>query len=307
MLAKKRAARSPSELIELYLEDLKDRAGDDHYRNVRSQLHRLMKHLQDFDPVRILRYRQWRKSKRKSNRTINAEIKALSTFFEWCRGAKLIQENPIEGIKALPERPCDLKKLRRSMSEAEIQRFLAASRHRDEDLELEFPMTPIWEALIELGQRWGRVVGLTVDDIGKNMVHLRPTRGKSGPPRSVPIRPAFAAQLKAKSVGPLIFVTPNGDPWSKSTHGIARRAFFDTLKRAEIPREDQTGRSLDIHALRWTAISSLARSGLDGALIQKVVGHSTRAMTLHYMDMGDAHLIQEWKKKVWNPPKKKEK
>ncbi len=299
MLAKKRAAREPSELIDLYLVDLKERAGEDHYKNVRSQLHRMMKHLQDFDPARVMRYRAWRKSKRKSNRTINAEVKALSTFFEWAKASRLIDDNPVSGIRALPERPCDLAKIRRSMSDAEIQRFLAASEHRDKDLDLVFPMTRIWRALLETTQRWGRVVSLTVDDVGKNAVYLRPLRGKSGPARVVPIRPALAAELRSGACGPLLFVTPHGDPWSKATYGIARRAFYDTLRRAEIQRKDQAGRSLDIHALRYSGISSLARRGIDGAMIQKVAGHSTRAMTLHYTDFAEGDLVSAWKEKVW--------
>lgn len=299
MLVKVRQDPTPRDLIEVYLDELAGRSSVAHFRNVRSQLLGLLAHLQSFDPLRVLRYRSWRKSKGKANRTINAEITALSTFFEWAKAARLVTENPIDGIRSLPERPCDLKKNRRAMTDAEIARFLAASRRRDVECDREHPITPLFQTLIETGLRFGRCSSLTVADLGKCAIYLRAQGGKSGPARAVPIRPRLASALRRDAVGALLFVTPfTRTPW-KNNRCTALRIFYQTLKAARIERHDQAGRSLDLHALRWTAVTRLARKGVDGTMIQKVVGHSSRAMTAHYTSFSEGDVIRVWKAKVW--------
>lgn len=300
MLAKARDPdASPKDLIDLYLSDLEGRASPAHFANVKCQLSNLLKRLQSFDPIRVLRYRTWRKSKGRSNRTINAEVTALSTFYEWAKATRLVTENPIDGIKCLPERACDLVKNRRAMTDAEIVRFLAASRRRDIECDREHPITPLFQTLIETGLRFGRCSSLLVDDLGKCAIYLRPQGGKSGPPRAIPIRPRLAAQLRKGAIGPLLFVTPYTlSPW-EGNRCTALRIFYDTLKAARIDRIDKAGRSLDLHALRWTAVTRLHRKGVDGTMIQKVVGHSSRAMTDHYTHFSDGDVIRAWKLKVW--------
>ncbi len=208
-------------------------------------------------------------------------------------------------MKRLPQRPCDLVKNRRAMTEAEVERFLVTSERRDRECERKHPITPLFRTMIETGMRFGKCSSLTVKDLGKSAVYLRADGGKSGRARAVPLSPTLIAQLKTHATGDLLFVTPyTGTSW-KENRTTALRIFYDTLAHAQIDREDRTGRELDLHALRWTAVSNMRRRGLDQGIVQKVVGHATSAITAAYTDFCESDLIRIWKEKVWNPAKKK--
>jgi len=51
------------------------------------------------------------------------------------------------------------------------------------------------------------------------------------------------------------------------------------LVRARIPKIDPEGRKIDIHALRHTAASRLARNGVPLAHTQRILGHSDPKLT----------------------------
>jgi hypothetical protein len=57
------------------------------------------------------------------------------------------------------------------------------------------------------------------------------------------------------------------------------RIFLRTLEAAGIDRVDRAGKKLDIHALRHTVASRMARNGVGMAQAQKVLGHASIEMT----------------------------
>jgi integrase len=73
-----------------------------------------------------------------------------------------------------------------------------------------------------------------------------------------------------------IFRTLEAARWSRPTNN-AMRIFDRLLARAEIPRVDAEGRKLDIHALRHTFGSRMARNGL--VHVQRLMGHSDPKLT----------------------------
>jgi integrase len=95
--------------------------------------------------------------------------------------------------------------------------------------------------------------------------------------------------------GDRVFLSPEGRPLRVDTVN-ARRILARLLEAAGIARRDSTGRKLDIHALRGTCASRLARRGVGVALTAKLLGHSTIEMTLkHYtkLDLADLrHAVE---------------
>ena len=80
------------------------------------------------------------------------------------------------------------------------------------------------------------------------------------------------------------------------------------LLRAGIRKVDAEGRKLDIHALRTTCASRMARRGVALAVAQRWLGHSDPKLTAqHYTDLGVEDLRDAIERApVTEPERKKE-
>ena len=68
------------------------------------------------------------------------------------------------------------------------------------------------------------------------------------------------------------------------------RVFDRILKEAGIPRIDTLGRKLDLHALRHTALTRMARAGVDLMKLRAIAGHSdpkTTAQIYTHLEVED--------------------
>jgi len=85
------------------------------------------------------------------------------------------------------------------------------------------------------------------------------------------------SQAGGKAVDPdgIVFVSPLGSVQHQSN---SYRRFQQLLIRAGIPRKSPAGQ-LDIHALRHTAATRLARAGIGLAQAQYLLGHADPRMT----------------------------
>jgi len=294
-----------SRLFDLYMADLDSRCSRTHAHNVRQQLRRISERVPNLSPIALLAYRQDRiKIDGVSHRTANADIKALSSCFEWGLRAGLATENPYRLIRRLPERQGDLRKRRRAMTDEEMSRFLRASCERDAELERDYEVTLLWRTFLETGMRWGELSMVTGAELHGETIILSPDRTKTREARSIPLRPALAAKLRRRARnGSPIFRTPRGSTWLNNRK-TALCIFYDTLERADIPRVDAMGRSLDIHATRWSFISRAQRRGVPEPMIALMVGHaSTRpganVTTRGYTDLTVEDLRRELRRRMW--------
>ncbi|WP_168929745.1 site-specific integrase [Nocardioides sp. GY 10127] len=151
------------------------------------------------------------------------------------------------------------------------------------------------------GLRWSEASALRLRDVDllRARLHVRQTFSEIGgkltvstpknhATRSVPI-PAFVvseleAQMTGKGPDDLIFSAPNGGPWSNSN--FRARRYAPALKAVGLE-------GLRIHDLRHTAASLAVQSGANVKAVQRMLGHSTAAMTLDvYADLFDDDLDQ---------------
>jgi integrase len=212
-------------------------------------------------------------------------------------------------MQMLPTGRAYEKRPRRAMSEDEVERFVAAAFQIDEEQRARamaeksggragkvrlrpIPQTPLWIALIETGARFGELTSTTWADLSESRatLTLRAPTTKSRKERVLPLRRELLDLLRALRVaqhdrlgripgpGDRIFVTVQGQPWNESRSYIATR-FRQILDRAGIQRVDSRGEKLDVHALRHTAASRMARSGVGLVLAQKILGHSDPRLT----------------------------
>jgi integrase len=298
------------EIRDLYLADLKPQVVPRHHEGVGARLERMLSvfgdiRVRDLKPLTLMQYRNARLAEGKAQRTANVDVATLKACLNWAVSAGLIAANPIGAMKMLVEKEAQRRYRRRALSEEEIDRFLAAARADDEANErflrkrrgnvyymrkeqLRVPQAPLWRGLLETGARWSELTRATWADVDldSRILSLRPEHTKSGRPRFVPIMQSLAADLRkiralqvrvfGREV--IVFLSPEGKPWSRSTNN-AMRVFDRVLEAAKIPRVDERGLKLDIHALRHTFATRCARSGVGLVQAQHLLGHSDPKLT----------------------------
>lgn len=306
-------SRELGEVFTEYLEDLRPRVTRRHFTQVESRLLRTQKELgdlrvRDLRPADLVRARNRRLDEGASHRTCNLVVTTVQAALRWAVENQVIAASPVEHVKRLPETRDHQRYRRRALTEGEIESFLAASRADDANADLlaadkglvRVPQTPLWMALLETAARWNelRLATWGEIDLGKRTLVLRAENTKSRKQRVVPLREGLAAELgefrvlqetllrRLPNVTDRIFLSPEGHPWKLPTTN-PMRIFDRVLERAGIAKVDAEGRKLDIHALRTTAASRMARNGVPLVLTQRLLGHSDPKLTAaHYTDLG---------------------
>lgn len=294
-----------------YLADLATRATEGHLGNTRAALARMLELLsaqrvRDLTGHDVLRARAVLLAEGLANRTANVHIRSLKAMLRWAVDAGLIAENPMAKVKHLPEGEGHQACVRRALSDDEIARFLAAAEADDRINDARglvaerVPQAPFWRFLIESGCRYGEARTLSWGDVDleQRAVVLRAKNTKARKARCVPLRREMAGILellrerrqratgRAPGAQEPVFLSPEGRPWCKPTNN-AMRIFDRLLEAAGIERLDANGSKLDIHALRHTAASHLARNGVPLATLQRILGHSDPKLTSrHYTHIG---------------------
>ncbi len=320
-----------SEIADDYLEDLRSRVSPAHYRNMESRLRAVIdelgpKRVRDLRVMDLVRIRNRATARGAANRTSNLLVDRVRAMLRWAAESGIIAANPVANMKRLPESRDHQRYKRRAMTDDEIERFLAASRHDDDQCDLiadfqRVPQTPLWLFLLETGARWNETRLLGWGDVmfEERMVVFRGEHTKSKKPRAVPLRDELLAELKAlralhenvhfrlPSINDSVFLSPEGRPWKKWTTN-AMRIFDRLLERAGVDKVNVVGEKLDIHALRHTANTRLARLGVGVDQRQKLLGHSDpklTAQTYTHLDVEDLRDAVDLLNKPAKPGKKK--
>lgn len=272
--------------------------------------------VRDLHPQAFLLYRRSRLADKIANRTANMELTVVRSMLNWAIRSGYIGFNPLQGVQQLPAGKAYEARPRRVLSEKEIARFLRASRQIDEesrahaaasktiaggtkskafaerDRKPVVPQNPLWLMLLETGARFGETVKATWGDFSEAHASLvlRAHTTKSKRERRLPIRQGLINELLAlrvihhqvrgrlPSAGDFIFLTPKGIPWVENRRNALKR-LEAILARAGIPKVDERGEKIDIHALRHTFASRLARNGVGLSQAQKLLGHSDPKLT----------------------------
>lgn len=292
-------------LQETYLEDLHPRVTSMHFKNVSQRLRDVVGQLggtrvRDLKSMTAVRLRNRAVANGKSHRTANLLIDRLQTMLRWAEANELIAHNPLAQLKRLPDGGEHCKYKRRALSDEEIESFLRAAEEDDERNELEaglagcvrVPQVPLWETLLGTGIRYGEARQLRWGDVDlqRKLLVVRAESAKSRKQRIIPLRDDLVETLKSLRVvheevyGRLptvnchVFLSPEGVPWPVPSTNPAR-ILYRVFERAGIPRTDLQGFKLDLHALRTTCASRMARSGVPLVMAQRILGHSSIELT----------------------------
>ncbi len=158
----------------------------------------------------------------------------------------------------------------------------------------------LYAVLVTTGLRKGELGALTVADVlldgGRPAILLKGADAKNGQRATLPLRGDVADELREwieekpeavcpQTVGVAGRVTPRADvPLLDVPSGLIRILDRD-LAAAGIPKHDDRGFVVDVHALRHTFASHLVAAGVTPQVAQRAMRHSSLELTLkHYTD-----------------------
>ena len=158
----------------------------------------------------------------------------------------------------------------------------------------------LYAVLVTTGLRKGELAALTVGDVllddGQPVIVLPGADAKNGQRATLPLRADIAAELRAwidekaeglcgQRVGVAGVTEPPADAPLFYVPSALVKILDRDLAAAGIPKRDDRGRTVDVHALRHTFASHLVAAGVAPRTAQAALRHSSLELTMqHYTD-----------------------
>lgn len=241
------------------------------------------------------------KDRKLAARSVNFARQIAVAFYGWCVKTGRAESNPLRVVPKQDEAR-DRRRVRRPLTDDEMTRLLAVARERGRDA---------WYLAAALaGLRKGDLQRLTWGDVNfaESTVTIR--HGKAKRTDTIPMHPQLAEALRRRLAA--FPALPTARVWSDTVGdvtrlkdflraGIARRVDvvdaegkpvkIGTGKRERVKTrivvEDDEGRVIDLHALRTTLGTQLARAGVTPQVAQRIMRHGDYRTTLkHYTVLG---------------------
>lgn len=249
--------------------------------------------------ITIRKVTRWRDSlaETRAPRTANRIAGSVATFLSWCASQEIIDRNPLADMKRLREKPA---RPPRSLTEPELVRLMDALDRLDAEAAdwraakvtveggtkgpgyagkervTPFPRGLTARMLLMIGARWSTARQLTWADVHLDLAELRvrPEIVKTRVGRTLPITEPLRELLLAcreaatRTTGRIprgadtVLLTPLGMPWGEQGLSNFRRWLYRAYEDARIPRIDEHGERLHVHALRHTWATRMARKGV---------------------------------------------
>ncbi|QLF94100.1 tyrosine-type recombinase/integrase [Pseudomonas sp. ABC1] len=230
----------------------------------------LAKHLRDPIAIRLDAHayaegRRLRLEAGISAKTLNNELGYLRSVYNELRGLGVIDyANPLELVKPLRLQERELSWL----TNEQIAELLESIRSGCDNPHVEIVVL----ICLATGARWSEAEKLKPSSVRNRVITFSGT--KSGKVRSVPI----SADLETKLVK---HWREHGQPNSAIT------AFRRALSRTTI----KLPKGQAAHALRHTFASHFIQNGGNIVTLQRILGHSSLAMTMRYAHLAPDHLL----------------
>jgi site-specific recombinase XerD len=219
-----------------------------------------------------------------SSHTINCYLRSIRAFWSWLVSEGIAGETPFSRVK-IPKAP---RKLVQTFSDPQLQALLdvidttTAEGFRDYAIIL---------TLLDACLRVTELLTLTLDNLWLEQGVLR-VMGKGGKERLIPIGKSvqrllwrYISHFRPEPMAPtsdFLFLTTEGRPLTKNL----------TEKRMAMygARAGLKGVRCSPHTLRHTGAVTFLRNRGDVFSLQRILGHSTLAMTRHYCELADVDV-----------------
>jgi len=205
------------------------------------------------------------KAEGRAARTHNHHLTLASGFLRWCVKMGRLDHNPADPISPLNEQR-DRRRVRRALTEEEVERLLGAAEQRGRKA---------WYLVALLaGLRRGELGRIKWADVDLEAGVMTIREGKAKRTDQVPLNSVVVEAL-IEHKPPLVH--PTAKVFPKSVTNATRTRDF---ARAGIELVDAEGRHADLHALRTTLGTMLARDGVAPQIAKQVMRHSDYRTTL---------------------------
>jgi len=256
-------------------------------------LHRFFSWVKDtygeFDPAAVTSldvadYRRHLQGKRRKPSSVNNALDAIASFFSFAKKARLVQTDPTEGVKRLPEQKPAPKWLSRRELGALIRAVQKYGNKKEQALVM---------LLLHTGLRVSEAVSLKTTDvvIRDRSGHVVVRQGKGGKYREVPLNATVRrvlAEYLADLKGEWVFPGKNGG------HLTVRAAQKALEKYGRL-----AGVEVTPHRLRHTFCKMLVDAGEALDRVALLAGHENLNTTSRYTRPGRADLEAAVEKIAW--------
>ena len=200
----------------------------------------------------------------------------------WCRKTSRLGSHPLELLPKLNEHG-DRRRIRRQLTDEELARLLVVPESRGRRA---------WYLTAALaGLRRSELIRLTWASVDLEGGVLTIRDGKAKREDLVPLHPELLEELKRiRPAG----AQPADRVFPTEVTNLTRKRDFE---RAEIELVDDQGRVADLHGLRATLGTRLARAGVAPQVAQRLMRHADYRTTLqHYTRLSLANTVAAMKR-----------
>ena len=269
-----------SELLEEYIGEL-DRLGRsyEHTRHISARVLALGKECgwKSLRDINADSFRQWRKKKKASVKTLNEYQNAITSLLNWIgktRGINIAFFDSVEHIDARGHKSFE----RRALNVAEACALLACAPLK---------RRVAYALALFTGLRRGEIEALEWRDLDLDGEHpsveARASTTKNAKSARLSLHTDLVTVLRewrTQENDPSDLVLPDGIPQN-------RLGLWLDLKAAQIERTDSSKRKVDFHALRHTTCTLLMSAGVPARVVQNIMRHSDLRLTSNiYTDAG---------------------
>jgi integrase len=243
------------------------------------------KRLSDITAAGFDDWRNQAKAKGKSVQTVNHYLTVAKTFCGWLVKSRRLTENPLAFLQKKTVLDTERRRIRLASDDSELERLLAATVSGGQYRSMTGPERALLYRLVfETGFRWSECWSLTKAsfklDGNPPCVTVVSGQAKNRKARMNPISAELASDLKEHMA--LFLPTARAFPRMWKRCGMGAEMLRTDLKAAEFPFSDEYGQIRDFHSLRKTFGTRLCRHGVPLAIAQRLLDHSTPALTANY-------------------------
>ena len=224
--------------------------------------------------------------------TINTYLNAIKAFVLYLAEIEVLPRNPLKSIRKLND-ALDPRKKRRALTADEIDRLLKQAELNKMSGKWEIGERKlIYRLLLGTGLRSTELSLLTPNqiDFARNRLTVEAAKTKNKKADILPMRVDLVQSVKEWVAQHAI--QPHERIFRFKQKSILD-SFYSDLKAAGIERKSSDGRSIDIHALRKTFGTMLAKAGVPLTTTQRLMRHHSPVITAKlYIDVDPVDMMQ---------------
>jgi len=233
----------------------------------------------DISPGHVRQFVSQMHRQGKQGKTIQRQLSAVRSFYNYLSRQKITHHNPANGIQA----PKQEQRLPKTLDADQVELYLTVQGNSPLDLRDQ----AMAELFYSSGLRLSELANLDINDVDQ-AAGLVTVTGKGNKTRTLPVgRLAKAAVAAWLAVRPEI---PGEHALFTSTHGkrISVRNIQERLRKRG--RETTMHQDIHPHMLRHSFASHLLESSGDLRAVQELLGHANISTTQIYTHLDFQHL-----------------